>query len=123
MSFFRKRLKSFACALRGVGVLIRSQPHARIHLAATLAVLVSGLALGLDPVEWCLLILAIIVVWAAEGMNTAIEFLADALHPDHHPLIGKAKDVASAAVLLAAAGAAIIGALILGRHLLAFFCV
>jgi hypothetical protein len=71
--------------------------------------------------EWCLLIIAILIVWIAEGMNTALEAIADAVHPDHHPLIGRAKDVAAAAVLIAAVGSVFIGIHIFGNHVKTWF--
>ena len=63
-------------------------------------------------------ILAFAAGWSAEALNTAFEFLADVTNPTFHPTIGNAKDVAAAAVLIAAIGAVIIGILILGPHLL-----
>jgi diacylglycerol kinase (ATP) len=60
---------------------------------------------------------AIILVWSAEAFNTALEELADALHPERDPGIGRAKDVAAAAVLIAALGAAVIGMLVFVPHL------
>ncbi len=60
-------------------------------------------------------------VWTAEGINTALERLADAVTTDHHQLIGQAKDAAAGAVLIAAIGAATIGLLVMGPHLLAKF--
>ena len=116
IAYLQRRISSFACAIKGAAFLIRSQPHARIHLAATGAVFVLGLALNLQRLEWCLLIIAIMVVWVAEGMNTALEVIADAVHPGHHPLIGRAKDVAAAAVMIAAVGAVLIGILIFGNY-------
>jgi diacylglycerol kinase len=90
-------------------------------LAATGIVFVLGLVSNLQRLEWCLLIIAILIVWIAEGMNTALEAIADAVHPDHHPLIGRAKDVAAAAVLIAAVGSVFIGILIFGNHVKAWF--
>ena len=116
--YLQKRMKSFANALQGVAFLISSQPHARIHLVSTLTVIAGALFLNLEGLEWCLLIVAIMAVWVAEGMNTALEALADAVCPEHHPLVGRAKDVAAAAVLFAALGAVIIGLLVFGRHVL-----
>ncbi len=121
IAYLQRRISSFACAIKGAAFLIRSQPHARIHLAATGAVFVLGLALNLQRLEWCLLIIAIMVVWVAEGMNTALEVIADAVHPGHHPLIGRAKDVAAAAVMIAAVGAVLIGILIFGNYVKAWF--
>jgi len=112
MSYLRQRVRSFACALKGAGSLVASQPHARIHAVATVAVAAAGFYFDLVRWEWGLVIIAVMAVWIAEGMNTAIENLADAVSPGHHPLIGRAKDIAAAAVLFAAAGAVLIGCLV-----------
>jgi diacylglycerol kinase (ATP) len=107
-------LKSFGHAARGVLTLIATQSNARIHLGVTTAVALLGLSLGLTPDEWCWLVGAATLVWTAEAMNTAVELLGDvASGGNHHPLVGKAKDVAAAGVLLAAMGAALIGVIIL----------
>ena len=121
IAYLQKRMSSFACAIKGAAFLIRSQPHARIHLTTTVAVVALALVFNLKRLEWCLLTIAVMVVWVAEGMNTALEAIADAVHPDQHPLIGRAKDVAAAAVLIAAAGALIIGVLIFGNYINAWF--
>lgn len=113
------RLKSFAYALRGLSILLTTQPNARIHAAATVAVCAAGFYFGLNVAEWCWIVLAMMAVWSAEAFNTALEFLADAVNPDFHPLVGKAKDVAAGAVLIAAVGAVVIGVLIFGAHVLA----
>jgi diacylglycerol kinase len=105
-------MKSFVYAGRGVVDTVRSQTNAWVHLLATTAVVLSGLWFGLSPTEWCLAILAMGLVWGLEGLNTALERLADALHPAEHPLIGKAKDAASGAVLLGAIAAAAVGLII-----------
>ena len=107
-----KFLTGFKFAWAGVRSLFRSQLNAKVHLAAALAVVVAGLAFGITAVEWCLVVLCIALVLAAEALNTAIETLADALHPEQHPLVGRAKDLAAAAVLICSIGAAIIGAII-----------
>ena len=62
--------------------------------------------------------MAIIIVWLAEALNTAVEFLADSITQDHHPLIGKAKDVAVGGVLVASIGAAVIGVIVFGHYLI-----
>lgn len=66
---------------------------------------------------WTALVLAISIVWLAEGMNTAIEVLADAVSQEQNALIAKAKDVAAGAVLLTAIGAATVGALVFYPYL------
>ena len=77
-----------------------------------------GLRVGLSRVEWSLVVLAMIVVWTAEALNTALEALCDVASPAAHPLVERAKDIAAGAVLVAAVGAAIVGLLIFGPHLL-----
>jgi len=114
--FVAARARSFSHAFRGVGRLFR-EPNARIHALATLVVLGLGFFLQLEPLEWGALVFAIALVLAAEAFNTAIEALADAAVPKHHPLVAEAKDVAAAGVLLAALGAVAIAVLVLGPHL------
>ena len=75
-------------------------------------VVAAGLALGISADDWKWLVLAMVSVWGAEALNTALELLADAAKPEFHPLVKQAKDVAAGAVLIAAIGAAVIGALI-----------
>jgi len=108
---------SFRFAFRGIGALLRTQANARIHFAATLAVIVAGLVLGITRLEWCAISSAVGLVWIAEGLNTAIECVVDLASPDVHPLAGRAKDIAAGAVLIAALIAAIIGALVFCPHL------
>jgi len=114
---FTGRIRSFKYAIHGVGIMIRTQHNAWIHAAATCAVMVAGFAFGISRDEWIWIILAVMAVWSAEAFNTAFEFLADAASPSFHPLVGKAKDVAAGAVLIAAAGSAVIGLLVFLPHL------
>ncbi len=118
--FWRRRGKSFACALRGIAVLLRTQTNARIHLLATVLVVAAGFVFRISRGEWVPLAFAIGIVWIAEAVNTAIEALADRITRENDDAIRRAKDVAAGAVLLAAITAAIIGLLILGPHAWAF---
>lgn len=111
------RLKSFSYALQGMLQLVRTQPNARLHLLAAVLVCVAGIYFGLGRAEWLWVTVAIVLVWGAEAFNTALEQLADVLHPEQHPGIGRAKDMAAAAVLIAALGAAVIGMVVFMPHL------
>ena len=106
------RARSIRSALEGMRVLVGSQRNAWIHVASTITVVALGLYLGLSAAQWALVTVAVASVWAAEAINTAFELLADAVAPEFDPLIGKAKDVAAGAVLIAAIGAAAIGLLV-----------
>lgn len=115
------RLQSFQYALRGIAELLQSQHNARIHAFATVCVIAAGLVLDVSALEWCALILAVVAVWAAEALNTALEFLCDVASPEIHPLVKKSKDIAAASVLLSAIGAAAVGLVIFGPRLLSLF--
>ena len=114
---WRRRVASFGHAFRGVGSALRSEVHLRFHAVATVVVIGLGFYYDIARLEWALVALAVASVWAAELFNTAIEALTDLASPAWHPLAGKAKDVAAGAVLLAAAGAAVVGALVFGPYL------
>lgn len=116
-----RRLESFRFAARGVVTMIEGEHNARIHAAVSIAVCAAGFWLGLDRMEWCWIVLAVMAVWTTEGLNSALESLANAVSTDPHPSLRRAKDMAAGAVLIAAVGAAAIGTLILGPHLLARF--
>ena len=113
----RARGRSFVFALAGGRVLLRGQHNAWIHAAATLLVLVLGLACRVSRQDWALLALAIGLVWAREALNTAIELLADEVSLEQRARIGRAKDVAAFAVLAAALAAVAIGLLVFWPHL------
>jgi diacylglycerol kinase len=105
-------LAGFGYAFAGLAAAWRAQPNLRIQgVFAAVAVLVA-LALRVPAAAWALLALAIGLVLVAELFNTALEALVDLVSPDRHPLAKRAKDVAAAAVLVAAATALATGACI-----------
>lgn len=114
----RARARSFSHAFRGFVTLVSTQHNARFHAVATLAVVALGGWLGVNAVEAAVLALAVSLVWSAEAFNTAIESLGDSVTRERNPDVGRAKDVASTAVLLAAVGAAVAGLCVLGPKLL-----
>lgn len=103
------RARSVDYALQGIGDLFRSEHNAWVHLAISTFVVAVGLALDVSLADWRWLILSVAMVLAAEALNTAIEALCDLVQPDRHPVIKRVKDLAAGAVLLCAAGAALIG--------------
>ena len=114
---FTGRLRSFRHAIAGILRMVRCQHNAWIHAAVTAIVVAAGFLLRVGPADWCWLILAISIVWTAEALNTAFEFLADAASPEFHPLVRDAKDVAAGAVLVTAIAAVVIGGIIFWPHL------
>ncbi len=96
--------------------LLASQHNAWIHAGATAGVVVAGGIARLERLEWLALVVAIVLVWMAEAINTAFEFLCDVASPQFHPLAARAKDVAAAAVLICAAGALVTAAFVFAPH-------
>jgi diacylglycerol kinase (ATP) len=110
-------ITSFRNAFSGLWYALRTQRNAQIHLVTTISVVLVGLWLGLEPEQWCLIILAMGLVWMAELSNTAIESAVDLACPSYHPLAKVAKDVKAAVVVIAALAAVLVGVLILGPAL------
>jgi diacylglycerol kinase len=104
-------------ALAGLTHAVRSEHSLKLQLWIFAGVVVLLLILRPEATWWALVLLASSGVIAAELINTAVEHLADHLHPSHHPQIRIVKDCAAAAVLVAVLGALAVGAA-LALHLL-----
>ena len=116
LRILRERLIALSHALRGLRVMVATQPHARIHTAATVVVLAWGWLIRLSRTEWMAVALCIGMVWAAEALNTAIEFLADEVTLERRERIGNAKDASAAAVLVASVVSLVVWGLILWKR-------
>ena len=112
------RAQSFKHAFSGLCFVFRTQRNILIHAAATFCVIILGLWLKLERVDWVLLTLVFSIVWVTEFFNTALEAAVDLASPNLHPLAKTAKDVGAASVLLAAFFSIVIGALVLGPPLI-----
>ncbi len=108
----KARLASFRHAFAGVTLLLKETHNARIHLLATVLVLGLATVLEVSATEFVLLLLTIALVWVAEALNSALEYLADAAVPEQHELVRRAKDVAAAGVLISALIAVLVGGLV-----------
>lgn len=106
------RTDSIGFAMNGIQRFFREEPNARIHLLATVTVCILAGCLHVSSTEWCLLILAMGLVWTMEILNTAIERIMDFISTTHDTRIKVIKDLAAAAVLLSAAIAAAIGLIV-----------
>jgi len=115
--FFISRVHSFEHAYHGWWYVLRTQRNAWIHAAFSTAVVLVALWLHLSLRDWAVLFLTIALVWMAEFINTALEAVVDLASPDLHPLARVGKDVAAAAVLLAALASILVGLLLLGPPL------
>ena len=105
------RLQSFRYAASGIVFMLRTQHNAWIHLTVTVVVCLTGWWLRLSGADWRWLTVAIVLVWVAETMNTAFEYLCDVVSPEFHVSVAKAKDIAAGAVMICSAGAVVLGLL------------
>ena len=111
-SFFINRVKSVGFAFKGACLLVKTEASIQAQTAIGILITLLGILVGLSPTEWLIQTLAIGLILALEGLNTAIEEMADFVHPEHHPKIGLIKDLAAGAVFIFAMAAIIIGIII-----------
>ncbi len=106
------RIKSFGYAFEGLGTAFRTEPNLSIHMIAAIGVSALGWWVKLDTTEWIILALTIGFVISIELINTALEYLADHVAPEKHPMVKACKDISSAAVLVASIVAVVVGCLL-----------
>jgi undecaprenol kinase len=103
-------LKRLRFALAGIYTGLKSENSLRFQIFVLLCVVISLIAVGIEPVWWAIIALTCSAVISAELFNTALEHLADHLHPETHPQIQIVKDCAAAAVLITVLGALAVAA-------------
>ncbi|MDO5971028.1 diacylglycerol kinase family protein [Flavivirga aquimarina] len=111
-SFIVNRLKSVGYAFKGALLLLRTEASIKIQFVIAIILTFVGFYYNISPTEWVIQLLCIGVVMSIEGVNTAIEAIADFIHPEHHNKIGLIKDIAAGAVFIASFFAIIIGFII-----------
>ncbi len=104
--------RKFRDAFRGLKAGVRGQSSFFVHFFTAAAVIVAGVVLGVDLVEWCILLLCITIVLTAEMFNSALESMAKAITGESDPHLGNSLDIGSGAVLVASIGAALVGSII-----------
>lgn len=111
-SFLVNRLKSVGYAFKGALLLLKTEASIKIQFVIAIIVTLAGFYFKISHTEWIVQILAIGVVMSLEGVNTAIEEIANFIHPERHKKIGLIKDIAAGAVFIASVFACIIGLVI-----------
>jgi diacylglycerol kinase (ATP) len=96
-SFIRGRLRSLKFAFKGAWLLLTTEDSIKAQVFMAIIVTVMGFFFDISNVEWMLQFLAIGIVLVAEALNTAVEKMADFVHPDFHIKIGFIKDIAAGA--------------------------
>lgn len=111
-SFLVNRIKSVGFALRGALLLIRTEASIKIQVCIAILVTAAGFYFEISKTEWILQIFAVALVLGIEGMNTAIEKIADFVQPEFDKKIGFIKDISAGAVMFVSIAASIIGLII-----------
>jgi diacylglycerol kinase (ATP) len=99
-------------ALKGAIKLITTEHSVMVQSSLAIIMTIAGFYFGINRMEWMMQILVFGLVLGIEGLNTAVEKIADFIHPNYHERIGFIKDIAAGAVFFAALTAIIIGCII-----------
>jgi diacylglycerol kinase (ATP) len=111
-SFLSNRIKSVGYAFKGALYLLKTESSIKIQFVIAIAVTIAGFYFDISKTEWLFQIGFIGLVMSIEGLNTAIEYLSDFIHPEHHKSIGRIKDIAAGAVFIASFAAVLAGIVI-----------
>lgn len=111
-AFFSGRLKSISYAFKGAVKLITTEHSVMAQFSIGILLIFLGVYFNITKTEWLFQTLAIGLVLSIEGLNTAVEKIADFVHPKFHERIGFIKDIAAGAVFFAAMTAIAIGIII-----------
>ena len=117
-TLFTGRLKSMGFALKGAIKLITTEHSVMVQSSLAVIMIIAGFYFEITRIEWMLQILVFGLVLAVEGLNTAVEKIADFIHPEYHERIGFIKDIAAGAVFFAAMTAIAVGCIIYFPYLL-----
>ena len=111
-SFLSNRIKSVGYAFKGAFYLLKTESSIKIQFLIAIGVTIAGFYYDISKTEWLFQIGFIGLVMSIEGVNTAIEYLSDFIHPEHHQSIGRIKDIAAGAVFIASFAAVLAGIVI-----------
>ena len=111
-TLFTGRLKSMGFALKGAFKLITTEHSVMVQSSLAVMMTLAGFYFGINRVEWMMQILVFGLVLSIEGLNTAVEKIADFIHPDYHERIGFIKDIAAGAVFFSSFTSIAIGCII-----------
>ena len=117
----KKLFRSFSFAFSGIIELVKSEQNARIHLLATICVVIAGFVFDISGSEWCVVIILVALIWASEAFNTAIEKLTDHLFHEYNETARIVKDISAGAVFICAIAAVLCAAIIFLPKIFALF--
>ena len=111
-SFLLNRLKSVGYAFKGALLLLKTEASIKVQFIIAIIITIAGFYFEISSEEWLVQLLAIGLVMSIEGVNTAVEEIANFIHPEHHQKIGLIKDIAAGAVFIASIFAILVGCII-----------
>ncbi|PKB44213.1 diacylglycerol kinase (ATP) [Cellulophaga sp. RHA19] len=111
-NFVLNRIRSVGYALKGAFLLLKTEASIKVQFFICILITIFGFYYNISNIEWILQIFAIGLVMGIEGVNTAIEKIADYIQPEFDAKIGFIKDVAAGAVMIVSIAASIIGCII-----------
>ena len=112
IAFLKNRILGSKYAITGAFKLIKNEPSIQLQTIISIGVTIAGFVFDISATQWMLQCFAIGLVITAEGLNTAIEEMANFIHPAKDPKIGHIKDIAAGAVFFAAITAIVIACII-----------
>lgn len=107
--------------LRGVRFAVVHNQNMRMHIVVACLVILASIFFDVNPFEMGILGVMIILVIAAEMINTAIEEMVNLITKEHREEAKIAKDVSAGMVLVATMGSIIVGILVFVPHILKLF--
>ena len=110
--FIINRIKSVGYAFKGLFILLRTESSIKIQFVIGMVMTVLGFYFDISTTEWALQCICIAMVMGIEGLNTAIEKLADYIQPEFDPKIGLLKDISAGAVMVVSLASVIVGCII-----------
>lgn len=111
-SYLKGRLRSLKFAIKGMWLLATTEDSIKAQLFIGILAVVAGFYFDISNIEWMIQLIITALVLVAEASNTAVEKMADFVHPDYHKKIGFIKDIAAGAPAFAALFAIIVAAII-----------
>ncbi len=118
MNYFKKRIHAFGHAFSGLLAAFKAEAHLKIHVLATIFIVVCGFYFNITNTQWLVIIMCCGLVITAELFNSAIEKLCNLISPQQNPTIKFIKDVSAAAVLILCVMALLIAVIIFGQKII-----
>lgn len=117
----KKFIKSFKYAFNGIFESIRKEQNLRFHIVVMILVIIVGIFLKINQIEWMICLILFGLVISAELFNTAIENAIDLIINEKNEKARITKDASAGAVLVLAIVSAIVGLMIFVPKILEVF--